>query len=155
MPIEVKGIEAVRGALDRLRKASRAPQVLIDLPDTEEQKIEWIVDGRKGSAKTSPMAPRDILQLTSKLSAAMAAAFAKGLALTILGKSADLPWKMAGEVYLKALQDRITYSGADIHSKLAPLRPSTIKSKGGNTRMFYKSGDLLKAILAAKIRIVR
>lgn len=153
MGIEVRGLDAVRQQLKKLAGAARVPTVTIEIPDTEAQKIEWIVAGRKVAGK-QVQAPRDVLQTTPKLLADMAAAFAKAVPKVLRGDK-DAPWKAAGEVYLKALQNRIGFSGGDIASKLAPLKESTVARKGGNTRLFYDSGDLLKAILKARIQVKR
>jgi hypothetical protein len=153
MGIEVRGLDAVRQQLKRLMTATKVPVVTIEIPDTETQKIEWIVAGRKVGGK-QVQAPRDILQLTPSLLGDMAAAFAKALPKALLGDK-DGPWKAAAEVYLKTLQNRIGFSGGDIASKLAPLKESTQARKGGNTRLFYDSGDLLKAIMKARIKVRR
>lgn len=151
MAIKVEGIDQVKAQLGRLRAATKVPTVeIVGLPQTEEQKIEWLVEGR-----ANVQAPRDILQMTPALSKDMVKAFMKGLAKVATGASPDTPWKMAGEVYLEALQKRIGFSGGDLHSKLAPLKESTIRAKGGNTRMFYHHGDLYRAIMKARVRVVR
>lgn len=125
----------------------------IEIPDTEAQKVEWIVSGRKVDGKVVQR-PRDILQTTPRLAADMAAAFAKAVPKAVLGDR-DAPWKAAAEVYLKALQNRIGFSGGDIASQMAPLKESTVNRKGGNTRLFYDSGDLFKAIMKARIKVRR
>jgi hypothetical protein len=151
MPIEIKGIKDVKAGLARLRAAAKVPEVVIDgLPATEEQKIEWLVRGRPGV-----QSPRDFLRITPKLMTAMVTAFTRGLAKVATGASPDTPWKMAGEVYLAQIVKRVQFSGGDLHNQLAPLKESTVRAKGGNTRLFYHTGDLLKALMSARIRVIR
>lgn len=149
MGIEVKGLAAARRLMDGLRAATRVPQVFIDMPNSEEAKVGFIVRG--DASRNRPA--RDILQLTPKLMTAMAAAFTRGMAKALKG-DADAPWRMAAEEYLRFLQNRIQFSGGDVSGKMAPLAESTRKRKG-HGRLFYDSGDLAKAIAKARIRIVR
>lgn len=148
MAIQIRGLKEARDMLGRIAQATRIPRVWIDgLPGQEENKIGWLVKGRKGI-----QAPRDLLQITPKLTKEMAAALKKGLKETAEGARGDTAWRRAGEVYLEYIQKRIDKDGADIRGKLAKLKPSTIRRKG-HARRFYDSGDLLRAIMAARVRV--
>ena len=149
MGIKVQGLESIRAALGRFASLARVPEISIEgLPDEEELKIHGLVAGRPGV-----QAPRDFLKITPELGREMAKAFTKRALKALLpgGGSMATAWQALGEVYLKRIQDRIAFSGADLQSSLAPLKATTIKLKGGNTRLFYHTGKLLAAINRARI----
>jgi hypothetical protein len=141
MGVQVKGLDEVKELLGNLRKNLLVPHVEIALPAKEEKKVVFLTEG------TDKMVARDFLQTTPQLVLKMAIAYERAI------KQNKNGFLAASNVYLETIVNRVGFSGGDVESKLAPLKESTIRSKGGNTRLFYKTGKLYKAFQRAKLKV--
>lgn len=140
--IEVRGLNAVRDALAVLRRASTNVRVYIETTQDAADKLVWLQKGGRDFLQASPAMVKD-----------MALAAAKAAPMAVWRRDWNSVWVAAAEAYLERLRDRIGANGLDIKSRLKPLKAETIARKG-HARVGIDTGDLLKAILRARI-IVR
>lgn len=137
----VRGFDEVRAMLRRLRGAVDLRGIRVDLPAVAAERIGHLAAGGRDVTETSPV-----------LEAEVARAFEDGLARVRDGAPAGTPAALAGEAVLRRLRLRVAQGGADL--TFPPLSPETVRRKGSG-RLFVDSGELLRALSAAKVRAVR
>lgn len=139
--IEVRGLSAVRDALAVLRKATSGARVYIETSQDAVNKLGWLEDGG-----------RDFMAVNATMVKDMALAATKAAPRALFSRDTSLIWRAAAEAFLERLKDRIGANGLDIRGKLRPLKPETVERKG-HARVGIDTGELLKAILRARIVI--
>lgn len=139
--IEVRGLTEVRGALAALRLATKVPRVYIETTQEAADKLRWLEEGGRNFLAVNPTMVKD-----------MALAATKAAPGALWRRDWGLVWRAAAEAFLERLKDRLGANGLDIRGKLRPLKAETIERKG-HARIGIDTGELLKAILRARIVI--
>lgn len=137
----VRGLDAVRATLSRLRAAIDVSGIRVEVPPEAAEKLDYLAAGGRDLTVATPVLEREI-----------AAELTAGLAAVRDGAPPATAAVRAGQAVLRRLRLRVAQGGADL--AVRPLAASTIARKGSD-RPFVATGGLLRALSAATVRVLR
>lgn len=163
------GVRTLNTLATNARRASQAigtrPDAEIALPASAQAKLDYLALGGRDFRASTPILEREMAlaaemalrkMIERQIAQQRARQAGAGGARQARAEQAPTPspWQAAAVAYLNRLQLRLATGGADVQGQLARLDRQTIEQKG-HSRIGYDSGDLLRQVGAAKIRLTR
>lgn len=146
--VPIRGLSAmadIQKAAELAKAAiGRVPGAAIELSTDALDKLRWLAKGG-----------RDFREDNKTMKSRVNAAFAKALLKVMKGRApVTEPWRMAAEEYRDVLATRLATSGGDVKAHMKKLKPDTIERKG-HSRIGVDTGELLREVATAKVRVTR